>query len=514
MTAAAYGVIAAGTFGSIIGSFLNVVIFRLPRGLSISQPRWSFCPRCEKRIRPHHNLPIVGWFLLRGKCAECGQPISAIYPTVEALSALVFMIAWDALFVAKLVPAVSGPLADWGILIAWLSLFACLLAISAMDIESYMIDVRALNLAMVLGVVGHGIWWWQRGAEFAGPFLSGDDGSAGFVPTLIPRDVPRNLIDALPPAVSICACAAGAAWVLTVLGLRMFGVKATFDEVKALERPAASEGGAGTESDEAERGGEQTAYLTGGAGGFRPLPVILLCVVILMIGIWQIAESAHLVGAAADRWRGMLSCLALMVVIVMSSLDSREADDQIIEEIEAERSQARRMATREFAHFLPSLVVGFGLFFYYRSGHRLDTALIALIGATGDPAWLGALGGAIHAGAGLVLGAGIGWFVRIGGTLAFGKEAFGSGDIFILAAIGACLGFWGAFFSFFLSVFLALAGVLLTAFAKRSRALPFGPWLTLGAVVYLWVRPGLMGYFASAGNGIWSLICGSVGIQP
>ncbi|MCB9853808.1 MAG: A24 family peptidase [Phycisphaerales bacterium] len=513
MTAAAYGVIAAGIFGSIIGSFLNVVIFRLPRGLSIAQPRWSFCPRCEQRIRPHHNLPIVGWFLLRGKCAACGQPISAIYPTIEALTALVFMIVWDALFVAKLVPAVLGPAGDWGILIAWLSLFACLLAISAMDIESYMIDVRALNLAMVLGVVGHGIWWFRRGADFAGPFLSGDDGSAGFVPSLVPRDVPRNLIDALPPAVSICACAGGLAWVVTFIVLRLFGVKATFDELKDMEHRASAPDDGEGDSHAGEGSVEQTAYLTGGAGGFRPLPVILLCAVILVIGIWQIAENAHVIGAAADRWRGMLSCVTLMAVIVMSSLDSREADEQIIEEIESERSQARRMAMREFAHFVPSLIVGFGLFFYYRSTHQLDTALSALMGVTGYSAWMGALGGAAYAGSGLVLGAAIGWFVRIGGTLAFGKEAFGSGDIFILAAIGASLGFWGAFFSFFLSVFLALGGVLLTLFAKKSRALPFGPWLTLGAVVYLWVGPALMAYFSSAGNGIWSLICDTAGVR-
>lgn len=502
MDASAYGVIAVGVFGAVIGSFLNVVIFRLPRGLSIAQPRWSFCPRCEKRIRPHHNLPIIGWILLRGKCAECSQPISAIYPTIEALTALIFVIVWDVLFVARLAPGVDGPLVDWGILFVWLALFACLLAISAMDIESYMIDVRVLNLSMALGVIGHGLWWYSRGGAIAVPFLTGEEGSAGFLPAIVPTQLPRNLADALPPAIAMSACAAGLGWVATALALSVIR-SVTGGGANA---PAESTDAGDAAGDQDMRGAEETAYLSGGANGFRPLPVVLICAVILVCMGWQIFEATGGIGAGTDKWRGILGCTALMAVIVISSLDSREADSQIIDEIEAERSEARRVALREFAHFLPALAIGFGLFFYYRSANQLDAPLATLVGATGGSAGLAALGGMLTAGAGLVLGAAIGWFVRIGGTLAFGKEAFGSGDIFILAAIGAGLGFWGAFFSFFLSVFLALAGVVLTVFAKKSRALPFGPWLTLGAVVYLWMGPALMARFSPAGNALWELI--------
>lgn len=502
MNASAFGVIAVGIFGANIGSFLNVVIFRLPRGLSITKPPRSFCPRCESPIRLIHNLPIIGWFLLRGKCAACRQPISAIYPTIEALTALTFIIVWDVLFVAKLMPAVMGPEFDWPILIAWLALFACLLAISAMDIESYMIDVRVLNLAMVLGILGHAVWWFYRGAVFAGPFLTGQDGSAGFIPTLGQRVVPRNLIDTLPPAISISACAGGITWVVTMLVVHLVG-----------RRNAAS---AEIPSDESETDGndpsvDQTAYLSGGADGFRPIPVLMLVCVILVIAGWQIAQASELVSVGLEACRGMLGGVALMAAVVVSSLDPREADSQIIEEIESERPEARRMALREFAHFLPAIVVGLGLFLYFRSTQRLDAPLSAWFGPEeGAPLW-SALGGSLYAGAGLVLGAAIGWFVRIVGTLAFGKEAFGSGDIFILAAIGAALGFWGAFFSFFLSVFLALLGVVLTLLSKRSRALPFGPWLTLGAVVYLWIGPAITSYFAEPCWLIWDLVVRSVG---
>jgi leader peptidase (prepilin peptidase) / N-methyltransferase len=79
----------AGVLGALVGSFLNVVVWRLPRGESIVRPR-SRCPHCETPIRPHHNVPIVSWLALRGKCADCREPIPARYPLVEALTAALF----------------------------------------------------------------------------------------------------------------------------------------------------------------------------------------------------------------------------------------------------------------------------------------------------------------------------------------------------------------------------------------------------------------------------------------
>ena len=198
----------------------------------------------------------------------------------------------------------------------------------------------------------------------------------------------------------------------------------------------------------------------------------------------------------------------LMAVVVVGSLDPREADAQIVEEIESERSGARSVAIREFGHFAPAVVVGIGLLWYFGRGGALDTPLGVMLGVEGSPGWLAALGGALYSATGLILGAGIGWAVRIGGTMLFGKEAFGSGDIYILAAMGACLGFWGAFFSFFLSVFMALLGVALTLLSKRARAVPFGPWLALGAVAYLFAGPHLIAHFAPAAEAIWSLFVG------
>jgi leader peptidase (prepilin peptidase)/N-methyltransferase len=87
-----------GFVGACIGSFLNVVAYRMPRGMSIV---WkpSHCPRCSHPIRARDNVPVLGWLLLRGKCRDCGQPISARYAIVEAvMGATFFVLAYVELF--------------------------------------------------------------------------------------------------------------------------------------------------------------------------------------------------------------------------------------------------------------------------------------------------------------------------------------------------------------------------------------------------------------------------------
>jgi leader peptidase (prepilin peptidase) / N-methyltransferase len=79
----------AAVVGAVVGSFLNVVIHRLPRGESLVHPR-SRCPGCGKQIASYDNVPILSWLALRGRCRHCGEPISPRYPVVELLTALVF----------------------------------------------------------------------------------------------------------------------------------------------------------------------------------------------------------------------------------------------------------------------------------------------------------------------------------------------------------------------------------------------------------------------------------------
>ena len=82
-------VACCAVIGLAIGSFLNVVIWRVPRGESVASPP-SACPRCEARIAPRDNVPVLSWLLLRGRCRHCGESISVRYPLVEAGTALAF----------------------------------------------------------------------------------------------------------------------------------------------------------------------------------------------------------------------------------------------------------------------------------------------------------------------------------------------------------------------------------------------------------------------------------------
>lgn len=86
--------VAAAVFGAVVGSFLNVCIWRIPRGESVVTPR-SRCPACGAPIRWYHNVPVLSWIVLRGRCAACGAPISVRYPLVELLNALAWLVvAW------------------------------------------------------------------------------------------------------------------------------------------------------------------------------------------------------------------------------------------------------------------------------------------------------------------------------------------------------------------------------------------------------------------------------------
>src|SRR3984893_9443673 len=76
----------AGVLGAIVGSFLNVVAYRLPRKQSLVSPA-SRCPKCGRPVKPYDNIPILSWLWLRGHCRSCSEPISPRYPLVEALTA-------------------------------------------------------------------------------------------------------------------------------------------------------------------------------------------------------------------------------------------------------------------------------------------------------------------------------------------------------------------------------------------------------------------------------------------
>jgi leader peptidase (prepilin peptidase) / N-methyltransferase len=133
------GYLASGLGGLMLGSFLNVVAFRLPRGESLVRPG-SHCTACGAAVRPYDNVPVLSWLLLRGRCRECGEQISFRYPVVEAITAL--------LFVAVL--AVKGVSVD---ALPGLALVVMLVPTALIDLEYRIIPNALMAVGAAVGVV-------------------------------------------------------------------------------------------------------------------------------------------------------------------------------------------------------------------------------------------------------------------------------------------------------------------------------------------------------------------------
>ncbi|MFO7889273.1 MAG: prepilin peptidase [bacterium] len=126
-------------FGLIIGSFLNVVIYRLPRNVSIVKPR-SYCVHCKKKINFYDNIPLISYFLLKGKCRNCKAKISWRYPFVEALTAYLFVV-----FYLR-----YGLTEEW-FFSAVLVIF--LIPISIIDIDKGIIPNKLVFPCLIIGIV-------------------------------------------------------------------------------------------------------------------------------------------------------------------------------------------------------------------------------------------------------------------------------------------------------------------------------------------------------------------------
>lgn len=152
--------LAAFVLGSVVGSFLNVCIARLPRGESIVSPP-SRCPRCGRTIRPWDNIPLLSFLWLRGRCRACGEPISWQYPLVEGLTA--------ALYVANV--AAFG----WSPWAAIACLFCgALVVVTFIDLEHQIIpDVISLPGIVVGLLLAPTGWGPPLGERFAGALLGG-----------------------------------------------------------------------------------------------------------------------------------------------------------------------------------------------------------------------------------------------------------------------------------------------------------------------------------------------------
>ena len=142
--------------GACVGSFLNVVIYRLPAGKSLIKPG-SHCPVCNTPIKPWHNIPIFGWLLLRGRCANCDEKISARYPLIELLTALLFYAC----------------LLRFGLTVdsfIFMALCALLVTITFIDIDHYIIPDKITLPGIPIGFLASYFYlpatWQEAGAGF------------------------------------------------------------------------------------------------------------------------------------------------------------------------------------------------------------------------------------------------------------------------------------------------------------------------------------------------------------
>jgi len=456
-----YWSIVALVLGGCIGSFVNVVIYRWPRDLSIHRPSRSFCPACEQPIAWYDNIPVLSYLVLRGRCRRCHAAISVRYPLVELATALVFLLTYDAFFVARQRIGIGNDLAgDGPMLIAHWALWAGLIALAVMDLEAYLVDIRVTWVIAGAGLLGHVLW---RPAP-AGGWIRPSDVQAGF--TL-------------------------AAVVGLALGAFIF-LRRTGESEPAEEAPA-----------EEANAGEISPDPTAGRLRLRWMGVIVpaALVVVYLVAMTATGEQEPLRAAPPQLSRlrlaeqpagtpldtGMIRLgigLAMLFVglALAASHPQPEADSNIVEAIWGEASDARRNALQELKLLAPAIL--------------LSTVVLALL--VTQPAVRDRLSGWIHwtpvdgwqpvsgltvAITGWVLGGAVGWLARIGFTLLFGKEALGMGDVHILAAAGAVAGWPVALLGFFLAAPLTLSAILVIHLRRQSRALPYGPWLALAFLI-------------------------------
>ena len=129
----------AFVLGAVVGSFLNVCIYRWPVELSVNKPRRSFCPHCKQPIRWHQNLPLISWLVLGGRCANCGATIAFRYFAVELVTALAFLAIWQVF--------------PWPMAIAYWIFVSLLIIGTFIDFEHFIIPDRVTIGGIVAGVV-------------------------------------------------------------------------------------------------------------------------------------------------------------------------------------------------------------------------------------------------------------------------------------------------------------------------------------------------------------------------
>jgi leader peptidase (prepilin peptidase) / N-methyltransferase len=451
--------------GSCVGSLINVLVYRLPRGEDIVLPS-SRCPSCQTKLTWRENIPIFGWLFLKGRCRFCRTKISAEYPIVEAAVALMFGLVWIQLYLLpqgwepfgieiwRLSPewARNGWEQTWPIYLCVVGLFSGLFAMTVIDARTFMIPMVLPIACTVLGVFVHTAW---------GMFIDFSNRPGQLLQTAGAGwfwAIPHAQADTYVPGIFLPAAetgkqlqssgwwwwigACGGAVVGTVLSnlLMRYGIiRQSF-----LDYPTWEEATLKKQAEEA------AALAT--AAGQDPA---------------QASKAAQMPDDPTQLWTAY--------------------------------PYARREMIKEMAFLaLPVLLALVGGYIAVRATavqvEQSATQIVLSVSEATPPYWLFAASASVM---GYFLVAGVLWLIRILGTLGFGKEALGMGDIHLMGAVGACLGWIDGIWAFFLSAPVALIGWLVGFVLAKMRGqdkastLPFGPWLSIATVLVFVGKPGL-----------------------
>ncbi|MDQ7014416.1 MAG: prepilin peptidase [Planctomycetota bacterium] len=517
----------AFAFGSCIGSLINVLAYRMPLGLNVVTPA-SKCPSCNHVLTWRENIPVFGWLLLRGRCRFCKGSISPEYPIVETIVGLVFVglyllwyivpdrggvwlgVDWS---VVKPEWAMNGFAQTWPIFITLLVLVSSLIAMTIIDARTFTIPlalawtptVVALLAhpltAVVMGLRGKG-WrytaageWWALPTPgvFGWPILCATIGAVvGLVIAngLLALGLIKRSFADYDEWESKALAEAG----ITPPDAEKDagGDAAEPEKPEAKESPDTSPDGEtensgraeGSESDAASSPAEPRAPLP-----WKTIAVVLAASVVsgvlgaVMAGLFGFPEP---LGVAAGVLVGVVAVGPIVRLLSGSDGQAGSADDSPAE-LWIQYPHARREVMREVLFLAPCLILAIvGWYVGQKIGEPwvLNPVTLQRQASEGIPLWFSVLGGVLL---GYLVGGGIVWAIRIFGTLGFGKEAMGLGDVHLLAAVGACLGWIDSVLAFFVAPFIALYMVLVQATwtGGGQRAMPYGPYLAVATVAVI-----------------------------
>lgn len=437
-------------FGACIGSLTNVLVYRLPLGLDVVTPT-SRCPSCETKLTWRENIPVFGWLLLRGKCRFCRTSISPEYPIVEFLMGLLWVLVYLVLYAdggrflginfGAVTPGWAGTdmfSVTWPTFIAIVILFACLFAMTLIDARTYHIPMVLTWVPVVVGIAahtGHSLWI-QYGTSF------------GALPRM-PRGWTWTIATPGNEDWRLVGLALGGALgvVLANVLLKVGVIRRSFADYEAWEKEALAAEAAAAES----------------------------------------AASPAAVDAPIDG----VAVAAEPSGATPATQPAAEKPERDPTDLWVQYPHARREMLRELIFLAPIIglaLAGSALAVKLGGPWMLDIDRAVMVPTVEVPLWLDALSGALL---GYLVGAGVVWAVRILGSLAFGKEAMGLGDVHMMGAVGATLGWTYGVLGFFGAAFVGVGWAIVSRLFSGTfkRAMPFGPFLAVATVLAWFGRP-------------------------